>query len=181
MGVTIKTDKDFPNLYKVYAPSPRRSEPKIGTLTEGDDGKWYFVPTLGVHAFDTEELSDLVRLTRGFARVTDRMDSRSPEQEYEDRLFIGGPWDGMWKSVPVNELHTVVPVMVAPDPYTVPIYDPPTQLYKECKVIHRRYVVHVFAVGEVRYRLMALESIELEDVFPMLLQGYVAKRKEEGH
>ena len=91
-------------------------------------------------------------------------------QEYENRLFIGGPWDGMWKSVPVNELHTVVPV-----------YDPSWDIWgitKECKVIHRRYVIHVFAVGEARYRLMAFESIELEDVFTMLLQGYVSKQKE---
>ena len=82
MGLTIKTDKDDPNLYKVYAPSPRRSDPKIGTLTEGDDGKWYFVPTLGVHAFDTDELSDLVRLMRGFARTPAIHALSSPEQDY---------------------------------------------------------------------------------------------------
>lgn len=85
MGLTIKTDKDFPNLYKVYAPSPRRSDPKIGTLTEGDDGKWYFLPTLGVHAFDTEELSDLARLMKGFARtaaIASYPCGQSPEQDY---------------------------------------------------------------------------------------------------
>lgn len=82
MGLTIKTDKNNPDLYKAYSPSPKRNDPNIGTVTQGKDGKWYFVPTLGVHAFDVEELFGLARLVRGFSIDRARNNPTPPEQEY---------------------------------------------------------------------------------------------------
>ena len=86
MGLSIKTDKNNPDLYKVYSPSPKRSDPKIGTVTQGEDGKWYFVPTLGVHAFDVDELSGLSRflvsMNKGLGKTLTAFSP--PEQEYNE-------------------------------------------------------------------------------------------------
>lgn len=94
MGLTIKTDKINPDLYKVYSPSPKRSDPKVGTVTQGEDGKWYFLPTLGVHAFDVEELSSLSRfltsMNKGLGKTLTAFSP--PEQEYTE-FVLRDPYD----------------------------------------------------------------------------------------
>ena len=84
MGLTIKPHEGIRDFYKVYAPSKIRGEPLIGSIqlsSYGLETKWYFVPILGAHTLDEQELSGIAKLLRDLGRG-EKVHVSPPEQDY---------------------------------------------------------------------------------------------------
>ena len=84
MGLTIKSHEGRRDFYRVYAPSKIRSESLIGSIqlsSYGLETKWYFVPILGAHVFEADELSVIAKLLRDLGRG-EKVHVSPPEQDY---------------------------------------------------------------------------------------------------